>query len=394
MPDSKRIAFVTPRYGQEVVGGSEAVMREAAHGLAARGHEVEILTTCVRDHYTWANEYPAGEFEVDGVTVHRFPAVRSSRLTVWAQLDRRLRLGLALTDEEQVTWLNGHVRVPKLFHHLLGRAGAYRAVVFSPYLFWTTAVVAPVVAERAVVMPCLHDETTAYLDVFRPVLESPAQVWFLSEPEHELAHRLGPLASDHRVVGAGVPIPDRYDPDGFRARHGLERPFVLYAGRRERLKGWDDLLRGYTAAVTQLGLDLDLVTIGVNQVKAPKAVADRVVDLGFLPHEEIGDAFAAAVAYLQPSPNESFSRTVMESWLAGTPVIASAAGAVVAWHCERSGAGIVYHDDDELVECLALAAEAPDRLAALAAAGRPYVLEHYTWAAVLDRMEDALGDLP
>jgi glycosyltransferase involved in cell wall biosynthesis len=394
MPDSKRIAFVTPRYGAEVVGGSEAVMREAAHGLAGRGYEVEVVTTCVRDHYTWANEYPAGEFEVDGLTVRRFPVVRSPRLTVWARLDRRLRLGLALTAEEQLTWLNGHLRVPELFHHLLARADDYRAIVFSPYLFWTTAVVAPVVAGRAVVVPCLHDEATAYLDVFRPVLQSPAQVWFLSEPEHELAHRLGPLASDHRVVGAGVPIPERYDPEGFRAKHGLERPFVLYAGRREALKGWDDLLRGYTAAVTQLGIDLDLVTIGVGKATAPPAVAGRVIDLGFVPGEEVGDAFAAAVAYLQPSPNESFSRTVMEAWLAGTPVIASSAGAVVAWHCERSGAGIVYHDDDELVECLALAAEAPDRLAGLAAAGRPYVLEHYTWAAVLDRMEAALGDLP
>ena len=36
-----RIAFVTPRYGESVVGGSEAVVREAAHGLAERGYEVD-----------------------------------------------------------------------------------------------------------------------------------------------------------------------------------------------------------------------------------------------------------------------------------------------------------------------------------------------------------------
>ena len=28
--------------------------------MAARGWEVEVLTTCARDHYTWANHYPAG----------------------------------------------------------------------------------------------------------------------------------------------------------------------------------------------------------------------------------------------------------------------------------------------------------------------------------------------
>ena len=55
-----RIAFVPPRYGDDVVGGAETVLRQAAERLAARGWEVEILTTCVRDHYTWANAYPPG----------------------------------------------------------------------------------------------------------------------------------------------------------------------------------------------------------------------------------------------------------------------------------------------------------------------------------------------
>jgi glycosyltransferase involved in cell wall biosynthesis len=249
--------------------------------------------------------------------------------------------------------------------------------------------------ERTIVIPCLHDEPYAYLSVVRSLLARSAQVWFLSEPEHGLAHRLGPVASDHEVVGCGVSIPDRYDPEGFRARHGLgSRPFVLYAGRREGGKGWDDLVRGYVRAVTRLGLDIDLVSVGVGDGAGPPGAAGRVIDLGFLAQDELANAFAAATAYIQPSRNESFSRTVMESWLAGTPVIATAAGAVVAWHCERSGAGLTYRDDAELAEYLALAAEQPACLDALAARGRPYVLAHYTWDAVLDRMEEALEKLP
>src|SRR4029079_3496257 len=56
-----RLAFVPPRYGTEIVGGSEAVMREAAHGLARRGWDVEVLTTCARDHYTWRNQFEPGK---------------------------------------------------------------------------------------------------------------------------------------------------------------------------------------------------------------------------------------------------------------------------------------------------------------------------------------------
>jgi glycosyltransferase involved in cell wall biosynthesis len=272
---------------------------------------------------------------------------------------------------------------------------SFRAVVVSPYLLWTTLAGAAAAPERAIAIPCLHDEPYAYLSVVRPLLARSAQVWFLSEPEHALAHRLGPVAADHGVTGCGVPIPDGYDPGGFRARHGLgSRPYVLYAGRREGGKGWEDLLRGYVRAVARLGIEIDLVSVGVGNGAAPPGAAGRVIDLGFLPHDELPNAFAAATAYIQPSRNESFSRTVMESWLAGTPVIASAAGEVVAWHCERSGAGLTYRDDDELAECLALAAEAPGCLEGLAAKGRDYVLAHYTWDAALDRMEEALERLP
>ena len=59
---SRRLAFVTPRYGDEVVGGSESVLREAAQGLVERDLEVDILTTCAVDHHTLANVHPPGEF--------------------------------------------------------------------------------------------------------------------------------------------------------------------------------------------------------------------------------------------------------------------------------------------------------------------------------------------
>src|ERR1700716_1871919 len=74
-PSRGRLAFITPRFGDEVVGGSEAVMREAAVGLAARGWEVDVLSTCARDHYTWRNEYPAGVTHLGGLTLRRFPAI-------------------------------------------------------------------------------------------------------------------------------------------------------------------------------------------------------------------------------------------------------------------------------------------------------------------------------
>src|SRR5439155_957903 len=104
---------------------------------------------------------------------------------------------------------------------------------------------------------------------------------------------------------------------------------------------WTDPLPTFTLAVLHHKVDLDLVSFGVGKIVLPAEIAGRVKDLGFLPQAEVGDAYAAAAAYVQPSLYESFSRTIMESWLAGTPVIANTACEVVRWLCERSGGGLL-----------------------------------------------------
>jgi glycosyltransferase involved in cell wall biosynthesis len=391
--DRGRIAFVAPRYGPSVVGGSEAVSREAAIGLSRRGWHVDVVTTCALDHFTWANEAPAGRSSEEGLTVWRFPTVHSpSRAAHKAQLI--IQEGGIPSLDAQVSWLSYRFRVPGLFHHLLRHRDTYDAIVFSPYLFWTTTVCAPVLRERAIVIPCLHDEHYAHLDVIRPVLADPAAVWFLSEPEHQLAHRLGAVAKRHSVTGAGVDVPERYDPEGFKARHGITRPFLLYAGRREAGKGWDWLLHAFAFALRRGDIDLDLVTIGVGPVIPPSDIEDRVIDLGFLEASERNNAFAAAVAYVQPSRMESFSRTVMESWLAETPVLALATSEVVAWHCHRSGGGVTFVDEASFATGLASLTKEDGVGAALGERGRRYVVDYYRWDVVLDQMEAELGVRP
>jgi glycosyltransferase involved in cell wall biosynthesis len=387
---SGRIGIVPPRYGDEVIGGAEAVLRELAQGLAGRGWDVEVLTTCARDHFSWANEYAPGLEERDGLKVRRFPTVLDTRRAERAEISATLLAGGEVDLHRQQRWMNDDLRVPDLWHHLLDHGAEYRALIFAPYLFWTTFAGGQVAPERTILVPCLHDEPDAWLELFRPLFSGARGLWFLSEPEHQLAHRIHGELPDHEVTGAGVPVPERYDPDGFRERHGIHRPFVLYAGRREGGKNWEWLLSAFARAVKVHDLPFALVTMGTGAVSPPAEIADRVIDLGFLPHHERDDAFAAADAYVQPSALESFSRTVMEAWLAGTPVLANGASEVVAWHCKRSGAGLTFADEVDLGWALQYIADRPDAARALAKEGREYVLEHYRWDDVLDRLEPLL----
>lgn len=383
------VAFAPARFGEGLVGGAEIVMRELALRLQERGWDIEVLTTCAVDHFSWNNELPAGLSQEDGLRIRRFPVVMGDT-SERGVLEHAILSGATLSVRDQQRWMNGGMRVPDLWHHLLDHSSDYRAIIFTPYLFWVAFACSQVAPERSLLWTCLHDEPYARLELFQPVLTGAAGLFFMTAPEHDLAHRLFPDLAPHAEVGCGVEVPERYDPTGFRARHGIDRPFLLYAGRREGAKGWDDLLLEFAAATVRHDLPFALVTMGRGEFTVPTEVADRVVDVGFLSSEERDSAFAAAAAYLQPSRYEAFSRTVMEAWLAGTPVIANAGSEVVAWHCARSGAGLVYDDASELEQCLLFLADEPEAAREMARSGRAYVLDNYTWDAVLDRVEEQL----
>lgn len=387
------IAFVPPRYGGDVVGGAEAVLGEWARGFASRGWEIEVLTTCAKDHYTWANEYPAGVSAEDGLTVRRFPTVLDTPGRHRQVLGDRMLAGEHLSIPEQQLWVNDSLRVPELWHHVLDHGSDYRAIILGPYMFWTTFAVAQIHPERTFLHPSLHREPAATLDIYKPIFEGSRGVFFNVDPEQEYAASLFHLPPRQAVIGNGIHLPETYDPEGFRARHGIDGDFVYYAGRREWAKGWTDLVAAFTEAVDQRGVDLRLVTSGASEPGViADAISDRVIDLGFLPGNERDDAMAAAAAYVQPSALESFSRTVAEALSAGTPVIANGESEVVAWHLERSGAGLRYHGHAELVEALTLLDADPAAVRALASGGRRYIEENYEFDLVLDRFEGYISE--
>ena len=388
-PRAGRIGFVPVRFGDDLVGGAEMLVREMADGLAERGFDVDVLTGCTRDHFREPNHYPTGVTERrSGVRLHRFPSAVSLHRADRVLGNRALAAGRTLTVDEQFRWCNDDVRIPGLFDYLLDHAHEYRALVFAPYLYWTTVAGSLVAPGRTVLMPCLHDEPTARLDLYARGFRESRGLWFLTEPEARVARCLHPDLAPHAVIGSGVEVPAAADASRFRARHGLTGPFVLYAGRREAGKGTSRLLDDFLAAVAHASLPVTLVLAGPGAVAIPDAAAGRIVDVGVLDAHDRDDAMAAATAVIQPSPYESFSRTMMEAWLAGAFVIANRASEVSVWHCERAGAGVTYDGPEALAAALqrAVGPDARDD----GARGRAYVLREYTWPVVLDRVEAIL----
>jgi glycosyltransferase involved in cell wall biosynthesis len=392
MPSPRRIAFVSPRFPEgATVGGAETLLRRLAEQTALSGIAVDFLTTCARDHFTWANVVPPGIRKEGPLTVHYFPVDTARDLDAFVSVQNRISHGAEVSRDDELVWLRNNVNSTPLYEHLRTEGHAYDRIVMGPYLFGLIYFASLIHPSKTLLLPCLHDESFAYLATIGDMFRSVAGWIFNSDPERDLAVKLyGINPSSAHVVGMGL-TPFTPDPSAFRQRHHLDTPFLIYSGRREPLKGTPLLLDYVDVFRQRTGQDLRLVLTGAGPVELPATLTSAVMDLGFVSESEKHDAMAASLAFVHPSVNESFSIVIMESWLAGTPVLVHGGGDVMPFHCRQSGGGLWFRNYPEFEEEAMLLVTNPELRNRLGSAGRQYVLDRYNWASVGKRLANALA---
>ncbi|MFW6116366.1 MAG: glycosyltransferase family 4 protein [bacterium] len=366
--------MVVPRYGPDVLGGAETQARGFCEEAARRGWEVEAWTTCARSHYTWNNVYPAGREERSGVVVHRFPVIRLN-VGHHAKLDMRLTELGSIPIPDQYAWLASGAHSPSLYHHVAKHANSFDVMVALPYAAPLVHYAAWSCPGRVVLWPCLHDEPYAYTEPVRLLLQGAFGVVFLSPEEQSLAdRRLDIRLPRSGLLGGGVTVVDFH-------RAGEPRG-LLYAGRLEEGKNLSTLY-GYVQRYAEEGGNIRLVVLGRGPLKPPRHPAFEY--LGFVSEGRKSFAYASAEALCQPSVNESFSLTVMESWLAGRPVLVHAQCDVTRGHVRRSRGGLWFSDYEEFVAALEWLRANPTLADRMGENGRAYVRRNFSWEAVVSR---------
>jgi glycosyltransferase involved in cell wall biosynthesis len=381
--DRPEIAFVVQRYGPEITGGSESLTRAVAERLAA-SYRITVYTTCARDYVTWRNELPAGESDVGGVRVLRFPVEEERDLDAFNRYSDEL-YGRAHTHEEEIEWLRRQgPYAPRLTEALSADAPAYRAVVFFTYLYYPTywGLAGPAAA-HSVLVPTTHDEPPLRFRIYDEVFARPRAFGFLTPAEEALVRsRFDLRGRPTAVAGMGVDIPPPPDAAAFRRTYGIDRPYVLYAGRIDAGKGCAELVAHY-ARYRARGGTADLILIGTLAMALPPVPGLR--HLGYLSEDEKHAALAGASVVACPSAYESLSIALLEGFAVGTPGLVNAASAVLKEHCLRSNAGLFYGDGDEFAEALARLVDDPGLRRTMGDSGRRYVESSYRWGVVLDR---------
>lgn len=376
-----RLALIVPRYGANIAGGAESLARGFAETCARRGWSIEVWTTCAESHYTWENRLSSGRTIENGVIVHRFP------ITHWnpdqrAYADVRLANWGRVPEETAWAWLESGAHSAPLYAHIMRYAEDFDALIAIPYATPLIHFAAWAAPHKTILWPCLHNEPYAYMLPTRLLVENVFGLIFNSPEEaHLLTDILGYQVQRLGVVGAGVTLhasPRSFDSDP----HNL-----LYVGRLEEGKNLP-LLYLYVRRYAEQGGNVRLHILG----KGPYTPPDHpsFVVHGFVPEEEKAAAYARALALCQPSLNESFSFSIMESWLAGRPVLVHGDCAVTVGHVRRAQGGLWFRTYDEFVGAVEWLRAHPEEAARMGRNGREYVQRNYTWDVVVERFERIL----
>ena len=391
MSGLKTIGFVIPWYGDTIPGGAEADLRDLAKHMAARGIDLEILTTCVKEFTAdWNKNYhKPGVTEEGGLRVRRFSVTKGDR-GVFGMVNYRLMLGqyrISLKDED--TFLREMVNSNELYEYIREHKDEYSVFAFIPYMFGTTYNGIKECLEKAVLIPCFHNEPYTYFRRFREVYSNVRGMVFHAKPEYELTQTIYDLTDVKcRVLGGGMDTSISGDPERFRERYGIKDNFILYAGRKDVGKNiytLIDYFREYRLRRAEsTGKDLKLVLLGGGYVDIPKDAKDDIIDLGFVPIQDKFDAYSAAELTCQPSKNESFSIVIMESWLCGRPVIVCEECAVTTNFARESNGGLWFKDYYDFEAAVDFIMTNTEEANIMAENGKKYVKEHFDWDVVVD----------
>ncbi|HXR44755.1 MAG TPA: hypothetical protein VN759_08115, partial [Pseudolysinimonas sp.] len=209
-----KLAFVTPRYGADLIAGPEHACRLLAEHIGHR-HDVDVLTSCARDSRTWKNEYPEGPDRVRGVRIRRFPVTeRDPDPAAVSRVASRL-LAEPHSRAEELDWVRRRGPwVPALIDHLKRQHRSYDALVFFGLNTATTVYGLPIAPDHSVLFPHLELKPSLRLELWAELLLMPRALGLLSTSERRLLHTFVHVQPQHEeLIGIGVePSPQQAYP--------------------------------------------------------------------------------------------------------------------------------------------------------------------------------------
>ncbi len=358
--DGLRIAMLTTFYPPHNFGGDGIAIERLSKALAGRGHAITVIHD-VDAYRTLSKTESAPIPRPDGVEVVGL----SSRLGAVSNLLTH-QLGSPVVHRARLREILRPGAFDVVWYHNVSLVGGPGLLAFGDGLKVYEA------HEHWLVCPThvlwRHDrEVCDARQCLRCVAtyRRPPQLWRrLGTLERQLEHVDTFIAksefSRRKHAEFGFPremqvvpyfLPEEASTDGHGSESPHERPFFLFVGRLEKIKGLDDVIPAFARYP-----EADLLILGSGEYETElRRQAEGIPNvrfLGRLPPEELSKYYDAAIALIVPSVCfETFGIILIESFRQGTPVIAREIGPFVEI-VERSGGGLLFCDEAGLLEAM------------------------------------------
>jgi glycosyltransferase involved in cell wall biosynthesis len=356
-----RFCFLSIFYPPYSFGGDAVYVYRLANALARRGHEVDVIH-CVDSYHVLAKGEPNQSFpNHPNVTLHSLrsrigflsPLIAQQVGITWPKTQAILQV-LYSKKFDVIHYHNTSLFGPKV----LQLEPDYRDFIklYTTHEHW---LICPMhvlwknnerVCDKPDCLRCtlkfkrppqwwrytsLLETCTASVDTFI----SPS---IFTQQMHQERGFQRPMS----VIPYFVPQPERSEPSDGDPPH--PRPYFLYVGRLEKIKGVETLFpvfRSYEHA------DLLIAGTGTFEAELRRQANDitNVHFLGVFPPEQLRNLYRHAIALLVPSVcYEVLGIIILEAYLARTPAIARNHGGLKEVIEEGRG-GFLYSNNDELL---------------------------------------------
>ncbi|SEG53485.1 Glycosyltransferase involved in cell wall bisynthesis [Nonomuraea solani] len=317
----RRVLISSDTYPPDVNGAAYFTHRLAT-GLAARGNEVHVVCQ--------SEAGPASADVVDGVVVHRLRSAPllvhpTMRVTVPTRLDR-----LVASVRPDVLHTQGHFVVGRAAMAAARRAGV--PVVATNHFMPDNLFQFGHIPERL--------RTKAGQWAWRDFSRIFNRADHITTPTPLAAKLLSDqgFAREVESVSCGIDL-TRFHPHAepkawSRKMFDLpDRPTILFVGRLDEEKHLDEIVRSLPIILNDTDAQVAFVGKGNQRAELERlarriGVDERVFFLGFVPDENMPQAFAAADVFAMPGVAELQSIATLEAMASGLPVVAADAMAL------------------------------------------------------------------
>jgi glycosyltransferase involved in cell wall biosynthesis len=356
--DRQIVVMVTSSYPRFPGDAIATFMEPIAGGISARGHEVHVVAPW---HPRWSRQSPEG-----GVAFHLFRYAPWPQLNVFGYaeaLHADVRLRLPAIAVAPLAVMAGIRRVRRV-------ALDTNASIIHAHWVVPGGVLGMLAAGRRPLVISLHgsdvfiaERHAAARHAARMAFRRAAWVTACSGDLRDRAVSLGAAPERTSVIPYGVDS-ERFAPDPQaraqgRARLGLsdDVPLVAAFGRLVAKKGFEYLVDAaallaprYPALRIAVAGRGDLDT-SLRARAAARGVADRILWLGYVPHDEIPTLLASADVAAAPSVHDAagnvdgLPNAVLEMMASGTAMVCTTAGGIGSVAVDGETARVVAERD-------------------------------------------------